>query len=244
MRSRAIRTSKPVDPTRTKATHASEVIHVLVLGLPSPPRARVAAGANRSTADTSTAPRRSRSALIAPSAHNDLAFTQSMYDALLKPADEVQLQALRLGQPVRRRERRRTSCSSTPKRATTWSSRTGRSTAARSSSSLRSSRRSRSPGAPRRRRSACRTCSRTRRPRTRAATCRASWPRCMSKTQCSGVIGPIAVGDAKLYVDGFEAGAQAANPKTATRSATPARSATRASCRSRRRSSSPRRPTC
>jgi len=36
----------------------------------------------------------------------------------------------------------------------------------------------------------------------------------LSKTHVLGVIGPIAVGDAKLYVDGFAAGAKAANPKT------------------------------
>jgi basic membrane protein A and related proteins len=36
----------------------------------------------------------------------------------------------------------------------------------------------------------------------------------MSKTHVLGVIGPIAVGDAKLYVDGFVAGAKAANKKT------------------------------
>jgi len=39
----------------------------------------------------------------------------------------------------------------------------------------------------------------------------------MSKTHVLGVIGPIAVGDAKLYVDGFVAGAKAANKKTVTR---------------------------
>ena len=37
----------------------------------------------------------------------------------------------------------------------------------------------------------------------------------LSKTHVLGVIGPIAVGDAKLYVDGFVAGAKAANAKTA-----------------------------
>jgi len=37
----------------------------------------------------------------------------------------------------------------------------------------------------------------------------------ISKTKVLGVIGPIAVGDAKLYVDGFKAGALAANPDTA-----------------------------
>ncbi len=36
----------------------------------------------------------------------------------------------------------------------------------------------------------------------------------MSKTHVLGVIGPIAVGDAKLYVDGFVAGAKAASKKT------------------------------
>jgi basic membrane protein A len=36
----------------------------------------------------------------------------------------------------------------------------------------------------------------------------------MSKTKVIGVIGPIAVGDAKLYVDGFVAGAKAQSPKT------------------------------
>jgi basic membrane lipoprotein Med (substrate-binding protein (PBP1-ABC) superfamily) len=36
----------------------------------------------------------------------------------------------------------------------------------------------------------------------------------MSKTKLIGVIGPIAVGDAKLYVDGFVAGAKAQSPKT------------------------------
>jgi len=36
----------------------------------------------------------------------------------------------------------------------------------------------------------------------------------MSKTKVLGVIGPIAVGDAKLYVDGFVAGAKAQSPKT------------------------------
>jgi basic membrane lipoprotein Med (substrate-binding protein (PBP1-ABC) superfamily) len=35
----------------------------------------------------------------------------------------------------------------------------------------------------------------------------------LSKTKVIGEIGPIAVGDAKLYVDGFKAGALAANPK-------------------------------
>jgi len=35
----------------------------------------------------------------------------------------------------------------------------------------------------------------------------------LSKTKVLGVIGPIAVGDAKLYVDGFKAGALAADPK-------------------------------
>jgi basic membrane protein A len=35
----------------------------------------------------------------------------------------------------------------------------------------------------------------------------------LSKTKVLGVIGPIAVGDAKLYVDGFKAGALAAVPK-------------------------------
>jgi len=35
----------------------------------------------------------------------------------------------------------------------------------------------------------------------------------LSKTKVLGVIGPIAVGDAKLYVDGFKAGALAAFPK-------------------------------
>ena len=34
----------------------------------------------------------------------------------------------------------------------------------------------------------------------------------MSKTHVLGVIGPIATGDAKLYVDGFVAGAKAADP--------------------------------
>lgn len=33
----------------------------------------------------------------------------------------------------------------------------------------------------------------------------------ISKTKVLGVIGPVAVGDAKLYVDGFDAGAKAAN---------------------------------
>jgi basic membrane protein A len=37
----------------------------------------------------------------------------------------------------------------------------------------------------------------------------------MSKSHVLGVIGPIAVGDAKLYVDGFVAGAKAASKKTA-----------------------------
>jgi basic membrane lipoprotein Med (substrate-binding protein (PBP1-ABC) superfamily) len=37
----------------------------------------------------------------------------------------------------------------------------------------------------------------------------------ISKTKVIGVIGPIAVGDSKLYVDGFQAGAMAANPDTA-----------------------------
>ena len=37
----------------------------------------------------------------------------------------------------------------------------------------------------------------------------------LSKTKVLGVIGPIAVGDAKLYVDGFKAGALAAVPKAA-----------------------------
>ena len=36
----------------------------------------------------------------------------------------------------------------------------------------------------------------------------------MSKTKVIGVIGPIAVGDAKLYVDGFVAGAKAQSKKT------------------------------
>jgi basic membrane lipoprotein Med (substrate-binding protein (PBP1-ABC) superfamily) len=36
----------------------------------------------------------------------------------------------------------------------------------------------------------------------------------MSKTKVLGVIGPIAVGDAKLYVDGFVAGAKAQSAKT------------------------------
>ena len=36
----------------------------------------------------------------------------------------------------------------------------------------------------------------------------------MSKTKVLGVIGPIAVGDAKLYVDGFVAGAKAQSKKT------------------------------
>ncbi len=36
----------------------------------------------------------------------------------------------------------------------------------------------------------------------------------LSKTKTVGEIGPIAVGDAKLYVDGFKAGALAAIPKT------------------------------
>jgi basic membrane protein A len=36
----------------------------------------------------------------------------------------------------------------------------------------------------------------------------------LSKTKVIGEIGPIAVGDAKLYVDGFKAGALAAKPKT------------------------------
>jgi basic membrane lipoprotein Med (substrate-binding protein (PBP1-ABC) superfamily) len=36
----------------------------------------------------------------------------------------------------------------------------------------------------------------------------------LSKTKVIGEIGPIAVGDAKLYVDGFKAGALAAFPKT------------------------------
>lgn len=35
----------------------------------------------------------------------------------------------------------------------------------------------------------------------------------MSETGVIGVVGPIEVGDAKLYVDGFVAGAQAANPE-------------------------------
>ena len=35
----------------------------------------------------------------------------------------------------------------------------------------------------------------------------------LSKTKVVGMIGPIAVGDAKLYVDGFKAGALAANPE-------------------------------
>ena len=35
----------------------------------------------------------------------------------------------------------------------------------------------------------------------------------LSKSKVLGVIGPIAVGDAKLYVDGFKAGALAANPE-------------------------------
>jgi len=35
----------------------------------------------------------------------------------------------------------------------------------------------------------------------------------LSKSKVLGVIGPIAVGDAKLYVDGFKAGALAASPK-------------------------------
>ncbi len=37
----------------------------------------------------------------------------------------------------------------------------------------------------------------------------------LSKSKVLGVIGPIAVGDAKLYVDGFKAGALAAVPKAA-----------------------------
>ncbi len=63
------------------------------------------------------------------------------------------------------------------------------------------------------RRSACRTSTRTRPPRTRAATSRATWRELISKSKVIGVIGPIAVGDAKLYVDGFKAGALAANPE-------------------------------
>ncbi len=35
----------------------------------------------------------------------------------------------------------------------------------------------------------------------------------ISKTKVLGIIGPIAVGDAKLYVDGFKAGALASNPE-------------------------------
>ena len=64
-----------------------------------------------------------------------------------------------------------------------------------------------------RRRSACRTSTPTRPPRTRAATSRATWRALLSKTKVIGVIGPIEVGDAKLYVDGFKAGALAANPE-------------------------------
>ena len=50
----------------------------------------------------------------------------------------------------------------------------------------------------------------------------------LSKTKVIGEIGPIAVGDAKLYVDGFKAGALAATPRRRCTSATPARSAIRA----------------
>ncbi len=39
----------------------------------------------------------------------------------------------------------------------------------------------------------------------------------ISKSKVIGVIGPVAVGDAKLYVDGFKAGALAANPETTVR---------------------------
>jgi basic membrane protein A len=39
----------------------------------------------------------------------------------------------------------------------------------------------------------------------------------LSKSKVIGVIGPIAVGDAKLYVDGFKAGALAANPEGTVR---------------------------
>jgi basic membrane protein A len=39
----------------------------------------------------------------------------------------------------------------------------------------------------------------------------------LSKTKVIGVIGPIAVGDAKLYVDGFKAGALATNPEGTVR---------------------------
>lgn len=39
----------------------------------------------------------------------------------------------------------------------------------------------------------------------------------ISKSKVIGVIGPVAVGDAKLYVDGFQAGALAANPEATVR---------------------------
>ena len=40
---------------------------------------------------------------------------------------------------------------------------------------------------------------------------------CSARSKVIGVIGPIAVGDAKLYVDGFKAGALATNPEGTVR---------------------------